>query len=101
MDFYFGHVSGNSARAAFGPLFRATNKRVQEFWQTKGDAQSAEAARKELARYMPVLEAALADREWLEGNFSLADVAYAPHLWLVVEGGYDLALYPKARDWLD
>ena len=94
--FQAAHVS-----VACVPLFRATNKRVQDFWQTKGDAQPAEAARKELARYMQVLDAALADRDWLEGSFSLADVAYAPHLWLVVEGGYDLAPYPKARDWLE
>ncbi len=83
------------------PLFRATNRRVQAFWQTTGDAQAAEAARKELARWLPVLESALAGREWLEGAFSLADVAYAPHLWLVVEGGLDLAPYPGIRAWLE
>jgi glutathione S-transferase len=83
------------------PIFRATNRRVQEFWQTKGDAQAAEAARRELARWLPVLEGALAGREWLEGAFSLADVAYAPHLWLVVEGGFDLAPYPAVRAWLE
>ena len=60
-----------------------------------------EAGRKELARYLPVLEGALADREWLERQFSLADVAYAPHLWLVAEGGFDLSPYPRVRDWLD
>lgn len=83
------------------PLFRATNRRVQEFWQTKGDAQAAEFARKELARWFPVLESALAGREWLEGAFSLADVAYAPHLWLIVEGGFDLAPYPLVGAWLE
>jgi len=83
------------------PLFRATNRRVQEFWQTGGDAQAVEAARKELARWLPVLEGALAGREWLEGTFSLADVAYAPHLWLIVEGGFDLAHYPMVRAWLE
>jgi glutathione S-transferase len=82
-------------------LFRATNRRVQEFWQTKGDAHAAEAARKELARWLPVLESALAGREWLEGAFSLADVAYAPHLWMIVEGGFDLAPYPVVRAWLE
>ncbi len=36
----------------------------------------------------------------LERQFSLADVAYAPHLWLVAEGGFDLSPYPRVRDWL-
>jgi glutathione S-transferase len=94
--FQAGHVT-----PACIPLFRATNRRVQEFWQSKGEAPAAEAARKELARWLPVLEGALAGREWLEGAFSLADVAYAPHLWLIVEGGFDLAPYPAVRSWLD
>jgi glutathione S-transferase len=83
------------------PLFRATNSRIQAFWQTKGDPQATEAARKELARYLPVLEAALADRDWLERDFSLADIAYLPHLWLVAEGGFDFSPYPRVRGWLD
>ncbi|HEY7726216.1 MAG TPA: glutathione S-transferase family protein [Anaeromyxobacteraceae bacterium] len=83
------------------PLFRATNRRVQEFWQTSGDRQAAEAARKELARWLPVLESALVGRAWLEGAFSLADVAHAPHLWMIVEGGFDLAPYPGVRAWLE
>jgi glutathione S-transferase len=83
------------------PLFRATNRRVQEFWQTRGDPAAAEAARRDLARWLPVLQGALAGREWLEGAFSLADVAYAPHLWLVVEGGFDLGPYPAVGAWLE
>jgi glutathione S-transferase len=83
------------------PIFRATHARVQEFWKSKGDAQAAEAARKELARWLPVLEGALGGRDWLEGSFSIADVAYAPHLALVVEGGYDLAPHPAVRAWLE
>lgn len=94
--FQAAHVS-----PACVPIFRATHPKVQEFWQTKGDAQAAEAARKELARWLPVLEGALAGREWLEGAFSLADVAYAPHLALVVEGGYDLGPHREVRAWLE
>ena len=30
--------------------------------------------------------------EWLEPHFSLADIAYAPHLWLIAEGGFDSPL---------
>jgi glutathione S-transferase len=94
--FQAAHVS-----PACVPVFRATNARVQAFWQSAGDAQAAEGGRKELARYLPVLEGALADRDWLEREFSLADIAYAPHLSLVAEGGFDLSPYPRVRAWLD
>jgi glutathione S-transferase len=94
--FQAAHVS-----PACVPLFRATNPRVQEFWQTRGDPAAAEAGRAELARWLPVLESALAGRQWLEGSFSLAEVAYAPHLWLIVEGGFDLAQFPVVRAWLE
>ena len=94
--FQAGHVT-----PACVQVFRATNAKVQAFWQTSADPQAAEAARKELGRYLPVLEAALADREWLERDFSLADIAYAPHLHLVAEGGFDFSPYPRLRAWLD
>lgn len=96
LSFQSAHVS-----VACVPLFLATNRRAQEFWQRKGDPAAAEAARNELARWLPVLEGALAGREWLEGAFSLADLAYAPHLWLIVGGGYDLSPFPSVRAWLD
>jgi glutathione S-transferase len=96
MFFQAAHVSPSSI-----PVFRATNRRVQEFWQTKGDPQAADAARKELARWLPVLESALAGREWLEGAFSLADVAYAPHFAMLLEGGYDVSPHPAVRAWLE
>src|SRR5262245_57231674 len=83
------------------PVFRGTNPRVQAFWQNAPDAQAMETGRKELARYLPVLEAALVNRNWLENDFSLADVAYAPHLLLVAEGGFDFSPYPRVRAWLD
>ncbi len=82
-------------------VFRATNARIQTFWQTTGDAKALDAGRKELARYLPVLEAALADRDWLEGDFTLADIAYTPHLLLLAEGGFDFSPYPRVRGWLD
>lgn len=94
--FQTGHVT-----PACIAVFRATNARVQAFWQTTVDPHALEAGRKELARYLPVLESALANRNWLEGDFSLADIAYAPHLLMVGEGGFDFSPYPRVRDWLD
>lgn len=95
--FQAGHVSPVCKMLMFG-----TNRRVQEFWKLKPvDPRDVEAARAELKRYMPVLEEALRDREWLEGAFSLADVAYTSHLWLVAEGGFDLSPTPAVRAWLE
>ena len=93
--FQAAHVS-----PACVPVFRATHRRVQEFWKTKGDPQAAQTGLKELARYLPVLEAALAGGEWLEGQFSLADIAYLPHLALIEEGGFDFCPHPRVAGWL-
>src|SRR4051812_33465315 len=94
--FQAGHVS-----PACVPVFRATNERVKAFWQSQADPQAAEAGRKELARFLPVLEEALRTGDWLERQFSLADIAHAPHLLLIAEGGFDFAPYPRLRGWLD
>jgi glutathione S-transferase len=82
------------------PIFRNTNARVKAFWKTEGDPAAAEAGRRELSRYLPVLDAALQKTDWLEGDFTLADVAYAPHFYLIKEGGFDFAGYPKLSAWL-
>jgi glutathione S-transferase len=94
--FQAAHVS-----QACVPLFLATNRRAREFWRSQVDVRVADAARTDLGRWLPVLDHALAGREWLEERFSLADIAYAPHLALVVEGGYDLAPHPNVRAWLE
>ncbi len=92
---------GNHVSPACMSIFRVTSPRMQAFWKIKGDPQAAEQGRKEMARYLPVLESALMNRDWLEGEFSLADIAYAPHVWLIDEGGFDFSAYPAVRAWLD
>ena len=47
-----------------------------------------------------MIEAGLAESDWLAGEFSLADIAYVPHLMLIEEGGFDLGAYPRLRAWL-
>lgn len=96
--FQAAHVS-----PACMPILRVTNERMRSFWGAKADPQAAEAARVELARYLLVLEQALGDGEWLEGAFSLADIAYAPHLWLLTDEkdeGYDFTKTPAVHAWL-
>jgi len=94
--FQAAHVS-----QACVPLFQATNRGMREFWGTRIDEQVVDRARKDLARWLAVLDGALGGRDWLEGTFTLADVAHAPHLWLTVEGGFDLAPFPAVRSWLE
>ncbi len=82
-------------------FFRGNTPRVREFLGTAPDPVATEAARKELSRYLPVLDAALSGRDFLEGELTLADLAYAPHLWLVLEGGLDFSAWPRVSAWLD
>jgi len=94
--FQTGHIS-----PACVSVFRATNARMQAFWNLRGDARSEESGRQELERFLPVLESALDGRDWLEGELSLADIAYAPHFLLVAEGGFSFAPYPRIVRWLE
>jgi len=82
-------------------IFRGTNARVQAFWKVSATPQAVGAARAELGRYLDVLEKALDGRDWLETTFSLADIAYAPHLAMIAEGGFDFAATPRVRSWLE
>lgn len=94
--FQAGHVT-----PACFPIIRATNPHVPEPMRVKHDSPAVTAARRDLARYLAVLDSALEGREWLEEAFSLADLAYAPHLSMIAEGGFDFAPYPALRTWLE
>ncbi len=99
--FQAGHVT-----PACAALFRRTNQRVRAVWKTDSDDQSHAWGQKELGRYLPVLDRALAGRDWLEGDFSLADIAYAPHLAMIAtrnaqgEAAFDFAPTPNVQAWL-
>lgn len=56
---------------------------------------------KELARFLPALEAALTHADWLVGDYSLADIAFAPHLGFLVQRGFDFPDTPRVRAWLE
>jgi len=48
------------------------------------------------------METGLEDRDWLAGDaLSLADVALVAYTRMAGSGGFDLALYPKVRAWVD
>ncbi len=94
--FQAAHVSPACAQ-----VFRTTNARVRAHWGSHPDVAAAETGRKELARYFPVIEAALEGRDWLEKDFSIADIAYLPHITFLAEGGFDFAPYPRLKAWVD
>jgi glutathione S-transferase len=54
-------------------------------------------AAEQLRTVMPILEQQLADRDHLLGAFSLADIAYAPSLWILKAAGFELS--PRVAQW--
>ena len=94
--FQAGHVT-----PACVQVFRSTNPHTQAFWGSKFDASMLEAGTRELARYLPVLETALTGKQFLEDVFSLADIAYVPHLMMIKDGGFDFSPYPNIRAWYE
>jgi glutathione S-transferase len=79
----------------------ALSARHRTYWGRSADREAADAGQRELARYLPVLEEALGHREWLEPRFSLADIAYAPHLAFLLENGFDFSGTPRVLAWLE
>lgn len=53
-------------------------------------------------RVFGILDAHLADKEWLElGRPTIADIACFPYTALAGEGGIDLSQYPNVLRWID
>ncbi len=53
------------------------------------------------ARILPLIEAHLADHQWLAlGRPSIADCAVMPYVALAPEGGISLDAYPNIRQWI-
>lgn len=94
--FQAGHVS-----PACIQVFRSTNPHSQAFWGSRFDSAMLETGTKELNRFLPVLEAALDGKQWFEGEFSLADIAFTPHLMMIKDGGFDFSPYPNLRVWYE
>jgi glutathione S-transferase len=93
--FQTAHVS-----PACAAIFRHEHPLVREQWNVPPSPQETSRGQKELERYFPVLESALASASYLAGALSLADLAYVPHLHLVEETGFDFTPYPAIVRWL-
>jgi glutathione S-transferase len=72
-------------------------------WFGMGDPdQSAiEAQRKDLAQLLPILDANLAEREWVAGELSLADFAIASTFVYRTPAGMTLDEFPRITGWMD
>lgn len=65
-----------------------------------GDEHVAGYAERELKRFVPVLEAHLAGREYVLDRFSIADICLGCGLEVGPNVGFDLTPYPAIRGWL-
>jgi glutathione S-transferase len=65
------------------------------------DETATEAAEKQLARFVPVVEHKLSMTDYVAQDFSLADITLGCTLELSPLLSYDLTPYPHVRAWLD
>lgn len=82
-------------------VHRAINPAHVRYFSQHTDAREADTGRKELTRFLPTLESALTGSDWLVGNYSLADIAFAPHLGFLLQYGYEFSGTPRVRAWLE
>jgi len=64
------------------------------------DAARIASEEKNVARFAPVLEARLADREWVAGTYGIADIALGTTIEFAVATGFDVAGFPNVQRWL-
>ena len=88
----------------FGPAVqRVVFERLlkKRFGRGEPDENAIEAQLKEVAQFLPILEAALAGKEWVAGALTLADFAIASTL--VYRGGADISLAdaPNMSAWAE
>jgi glutathione S-transferase len=70
--------------------------------EAERDAAAAETAERRLGKPLAVLEAALAERDYLVGNrFTVADLNVAVVMSTMNRIGLQIAAFPRVRSWLD
>ncbi len=80
---------------AFIPLAGAIMHQLRKPAGERDEAKLA-SSREQLARQLAVIDGSLAGRNWLVGNFSLADVAFAPRA--VILPALGVAVDPELRN---
>lgn len=69
--------------------------------EDKRDTAAATVAERDLQKPLAVLEGALADRDWLLGEFSVADINVAAVTALAKAAQVDLSAFPRIAGWLE
>jgi GST-like protein len=64
-----------------------------------GNAYAVERYTREVRRLYQVLDRRLEGREWIAGDYSVADMACWGWVWFHQMHGRDLAEHPRVRDW--
>jgi glutathione S-transferase len=69
--------------------------------EAERDAEKLSSSRQQITRMLAVLDGSLAARSWLVGNFSLADVAFAPRVTILPALGITLeAEWKSVAAWI-
>lgn len=85
----------------FGPAIRDVFRHSMRLPEAERDPRRVKEGEQEAARCLGVVDAALAVRPYLAGDFSLADLGFAPYVAWSPMLGIDLAPFPHVRSWLD
>ncbi|MGI3186545.1 glutathione S-transferase family protein [Nioella aestuarii] len=72
-----------------------------KFRMGETDPVAIDSGVKEIAQFLPVLEAGLNGKDWVAGNLSVADFALASAFVFRKEGDISLADYPNVTGWID
>jgi glutathione S-transferase len=88
------HLGPAMGRVAFERVVK------QMFGLGEPDEKVVDASLKEIAQFMPVLDADLADKEWVAGELSLADFAIASTFIYRKPAGIPLDNAPHVAAWL-
>lgn len=86
------NIHGYMGPMGFQLLRRAPDKR---------DEAVLERGRKRMPEVLAMLDAQLAGREYIVGDFSVADAACAPWLEIAPDFGIDLGPHPNVRAWME
>jgi glutathione S-transferase len=93
LSFLLGHVAPAQGGAFYNSAAGAA------LFNRAPDRNALENAHKELARFLPVLDAQLARTPYLAGEFSIADLCYAPAFVALDLAGYDYAALTHVGKW--
>lgn len=65
--------------------------------------ESVALGRKEIGKHLDVLATYLSDSDWLVGEYSLADISYAPLVLILTRVGLakEIEARPRVKDWID